>query len=119
MSEEHKVHQRRSHPDAPKRVMSVPLVEHRDGYIYGKYEPGNGTSYKALAFPIKDYVDCGWMGSINGGWLIVSGLANCRGYLLPKNPYLSVGWIADHFDLVGEDARYFTRLLQKMLEAPG
>jgi len=97
--------------------MPEPIVERReDGIIFGKYEPGNGTSYKALATPVKGLVDCGWLGSIGGGWIVVSGMANCRGYLVPCNIYLDVSWVGEHFDLVGEDALCFTKLLEAMLK---
>ncbi len=94
-----------------------PSVVHReDGIIFGKYEPGNGTSYKALATPVKGMVDCGWLGSIRVGWIVVSGMANCRGYLIPSNIHLDVGWVAEKFDLVGVDVEMFTKLLEAMLK---
>ena len=98
--------------------MSEPLIERReDGIIFGKYEPGNSTRYTALAVPMKGLVDCGWLGAIHGGWLVVSGMANCRGYLLPRGWHPDPYYVAEKFDLKnGEDIECFTRLLEAMLK---
>lgn len=97
--------------------LRTPKVERRhDGYIYGKYEPGNGTSYQAIAVRIKGTVSCGWLGTVTDGWLVVSGMASCRGYLVPRGGFLHPSWVAEHFDLHGEDAYMFTELLRVMLE---
>jgi len=95
-----------------------PFVEHRDdGIIFGKYEPGNGTSYQALVVPTRGEVGCGWLGGLdNNGWLVVSGMVNCRAYLLPKGAHLDYYYIASKFDLRnGEDIKYFVELLEAML----
>ena len=95
--------------------MSVPMVVYHSHYIYGEYEPGNATRYTALAMPIDNYCNCGWLGTVLDGWLVASGMTNCKAYLVPKNIHLEVNWIGEHFDLQGEDAKMFTELLKKML----
>ena len=95
--------------------MAVPLVEHRDSYIYGKYEPGNGTRYTAVAISTNGYLSLGWLGSVEDGWIIASGMASQKAYLITKHEYLHPDYVGEKFDLRGEDAEMFTELLKAML----
>lgn len=95
----------------------VPSVTQREGYIQGSYEPGNSTRYTAVAIPTDGYLCLGWLGSIDDGWIVVSGMANKKAHLLDSS-CLYPRYIAEKFDLHGPDAEMFTELLKAMIGRP-
>lgn len=81
----------------------------------GEYEPGNGTSYKAIAikFPFDSSFNA--LGSISlGGWLVV----NCNtqlAYLFKEKGYLHDSYIQEKLGGLRGDYPWFGDLIRKLL----
>lgn len=93
-------------------------VNSHNNVLYGEYE-ADGTAYRAIAVKIDRRMSCGWLGSINEGWLVASGMSKRKACLLTDNGPLHPSYVGKHFGLVGVDAENFTTLLEIMLDRGG
>jgi hypothetical protein len=66
--------------------------------IFEISEPGDSTSYQMLALRISGEVQCGELGRVSDGWLVVCGLNN-RAYLFQNDGYLSEAYVAEKLAL--------------------
>ena len=87
-----------------------------NGVRIGIYEPSNSTRYSAIAVPMIGHVNCGWLGSVTNGWLVVSGMSNTRGYFMAKKGPIHISIAQEKFGLHGIDAECFTILLRSLLD---
>lgn len=79
-------------------------------------QPGNCSRYVILATPVRD-VECGTLGSVSDGWLIVCG--NGRSYLFGVDGYLSTEYVQEKFGLRDADAEHVANLVRKATGRPG
>lgn len=94
------------------------IREARGGVRLGHYEPGNGTSYRAIAVPWADEEYQQALGTVSDGWLVVS-CNSARAYLFQRGGFLLDEYIADHLGGGSGDYPHFGDLVRALLERPG
>lgn len=85
----------------------------------GMYEPGNGTSYTAIAVRLKGEVSLGILGMVEDGWLVVSGNTG-KAYLFQagRQPLMDI-YIKQHLGGIDGDYPYMGDLIRKLIDRPG
>ena len=92
-----------------------PKITVEGNRIIGEYEPGNGTSYTAVAVRWRVDVVMGAMGYINDGWLVVSGNSG-KAYLFQYKGTLLDEYIQEHLGGFAGDYPYFGDLIRKLVD---
>lgn len=80
----------------------------------GEYEPGNGTSYKAIAVKFPFNSNFKMMGRVSDGWLVV----NCniaRSHLFQREGLLFDKYIREKLGGGPDDFPYFGDLIRKLI----
>lgn len=97
--------------------MQKPMdIQRHKNIIIGHWEPGNGTSYKAIAvrWQIGGYMQA--LGNVSNGWLVVNCLTG-RAYLLQdKVGYLHPEYVEEKFGGRLADAEKMAELISAMLD---
>ncbi|MEE9519418.1 MAG: hypothetical protein V3V93_04045 [bacterium] len=82
------------------------------------YEPGNGTAYSAVAMRYR-LGSCGGLGSVDDGWVVVSGLT-CKAYLFQKDGGPLVDeYIKEKFGGLDGDYPFFGDLVRTLVDRSG
>jgi len=90
---------------------------HCDMYLKGHYEPGNGTSYRAIAVRWRDAEYQQHLGTISDGWLVVS-CNTGRAYLFQAHEPLADNYIREHLGGLPGDYPHFGNLIRRLINRP-
>ena len=99
-------------------MRAIRVSEHDNGLRLGHYEPGNGTSYRAIAVPwnIDEYQQA--LGTVSDGWLVVS-CNTARAYLFQRGGFLLDEYIAKHLGGGEGDYPHLGDVVRTLLARPG
>jgi len=89
-----------------------------DGGRLGRYIPGNGTEYWAAALPWKSRENVGALGSVDDGWLVVSGLTK-KAALMAKEGYVVDSYVQEKLGGLDGDYPFFGILVRALVRRPG
>ena len=83
----------------------------------GHYEPGNGTSYRAIAVRWKSDEYQQILGAVSDGWLVVS-CNTGKAYLFQSHGTLLDEYIQKHLGGYNADYPYFGDLIRELINRP-
>ena len=91
------------------------LIKESNGIRTGHYEPGNGTSYRAIAVHWQNEEYQQMLGRVSDGWLVVS-CNTGKAYLFQANGFLVDDYIWGHLGGLPSDYPHFGDLVRKLIE---
>ncbi len=98
--------------------MDINIKRHDNGVHTGHYEPGNATSYRAIAVPWHNAEYQQFLGSVSDGWLVVS-CNTGRAYLFQEKGILLDEYIQEHLGGYRSDYPHFGDLIRTLIGRSG